>query len=315
MAVPTPWPVGPVNAYLIEDDPLTLVDTGPVDPDALATLEAALAARGRRVEDLGRIIVSHQHVDHWGMAHDLRERSGAELCALAGFDRWLADYPGSMAVEDDYAHDLLERHGGSAASGARVFRGDLDYAASATVDRTLEHGDVLEFADRRLRVLHRPGHSPSDTVFHDEEREILLGADHVLAWPSVPILTPPLEGALAAGERPRAFAEYRRSLRATEAMDLDLILPGHGAAVREHRTVIGDRLRRYARMTERVADIVAAAAPRTALEIAEAVRGGVRAGTEFFVLCDVLGHLDDLLDAGAVAEAHGDDGVTRFAAV
>src|ERR1700691_3494430 len=54
--LPTPWPVGPVHAYLIDDEPLTLFDSGPLYDPAFAALDAGLAARGHRVEDLERIV-------------------------------------------------------------------------------------------------------------------------------------------------------------------------------------------------------------------------------------------------------------------
>ena len=60
LPIPTPFRVGRVNTYLIEDDPLTLVDSGPNSGTALDTLERALAEHGRRVEDLGLIVISHQ---------------------------------------------------------------------------------------------------------------------------------------------------------------------------------------------------------------------------------------------------------------
>ena len=311
IAVPTPWPVGPVNVYLIEDDPLTLVDTGPAYPPAIAALEAALAAGGRRVEDLERIVVTHQHIDHWGLAAHLAERSGAEVCALEGLDRWLADYPASLVAEDGFADDLLREHGGGAAVG-RLHRQDRDYADGVTVDRTLRHGDVLEFAHRRLRVLHRPGHSRSDTVLHDEQRRILLGADHVLSKRSVAILSPPLDNRAAPERgRPRALAQYMTSLRTTAAMDLQVVLPGHGAPLRDHRAVIADRLGGYARARAGVAAAIGDV-PRTAVEVAESLRGPIRRDAMFFALCDVLGHLDALLDDGAIEETRDADGLTRF---
>ena len=63
LAVPTPFRVGKVNTYLIEDDPLTLLDSGPNSGTALDALEQALAQRGHRVEDLELIVISHQHMD------------------------------------------------------------------------------------------------------------------------------------------------------------------------------------------------------------------------------------------------------------
>jgi glyoxylase-like metal-dependent hydrolase (beta-lactamase superfamily II) len=312
LSIPTPWAVGPVNVYLIEDDPLTLVDTGPVDAASIEALECELRAHGHRVEDLERVVVTHQHVDHWGLARMLVDRSGAELCALAGFAAWLARFPSSLHDEGAFAAALLRRHGGPGTADAAAYRADVGYAATTFVDRALAEGDILEFADRRLRVLHRPGHSPSDTVLHDEQRGILFGADHVLAWPSTAILSPALDGAPLNSRRPRALHDYRASLRATQRLDVEVILPGHGDPVRNHRDVIAKRLDRYDRLTADVHRLLTPD-PRTAVEIARALRGPVDDSAIFFVLCDVLGHLDELVDAGAAVE-HGDpDGRSRFA--
>jgi glyoxylase-like metal-dependent hydrolase (beta-lactamase superfamily II) len=314
IVLPTPWPVGPVNVYLIDDEPLTLFDTGQLDAPALAALEAGLAACGRRVEDLERIVLSHQHIDHWGMAGRLAERSGAEVCALREFSSWLVDYPESLELEDRFAEQLLERHGiGLDAPAAGVYRGHADFGASLPVIAPLRDGEVMEFSRRRLRVLHRPGHSPSDTVLYDERRRLMIGADHVMARPSVPILSPPLvRDGERGGERPRALADYRSSLLATATLDVDLILPGHGNLVRSPHGVIAERLRRYDAMTERIR-LAVEPEPRPAIEIASSARGRVVDATAFFVLCDTLGYLDELLDAGGVVESD-EDGVAMFAA-
>jgi glyoxylase-like metal-dependent hydrolase (beta-lactamase superfamily II) len=309
----TPWEVGRVNVFLIEDDPLTLLDTGPLLPAAEAELERALAALGRRVTDLKRIIISHQHLDHWGLGQTLVERSGAELCALDELVGWVAAYPERLAAEDRWAEALLLRHGvDRVPEPLDVISGGWDYATPAFVTRPLHDGQLLEFAGRRLRVHHRPGHSPSDTVFHDEERGHLFGADHVLAQPSTAILSPPLDGAPTEA-RPQRLSAYRRSLRATASMGLDLVLPGHGPPVRDPGAVIEKRLRRYNRITEQVRSAVGRQ-PRTALEIADKTRGPFHERNAYYVISDVLGHLDELIAEGAVVEAQDTRGVSRFAA-
>jgi glyoxylase-like metal-dependent hydrolase (beta-lactamase superfamily II) len=149
-------------------------------------------------------------------------------------------------------------------------------------------------------------------VFLDETRRLMLGADHLMAKRSVAIMAPPLDGG-AVAQRPRALADYRASLGATEALEVELVLPGHGEPVRDPHGTIAKRLRGYERMTARVGEAVDAR-PRTAIEIARRVRGGaVTDASAFFLLCDALGHLDDLLDAGAVTEIN-EGGLTRFAA-
>ena len=84
LAIPTPFQVGRVNAYLIEDDPLTLIDSGPNSGKALDELEQALAARGHSIEDIELLVITHQHIDHFGLASILARRSGAEVAALEG---------------------------------------------------------------------------------------------------------------------------------------------------------------------------------------------------------------------------------------
>src|SRR3970040_224111 len=90
--IPTPFPVGPVNVYLAEGNPLTLIDTGPKDDVALATLEAGLAQHDRRVEDLRQIVLTHHHADHIKLIAQLAARSDAEALTHPYNLPWLADY-------------------------------------------------------------------------------------------------------------------------------------------------------------------------------------------------------------------------------
>src|ERR1700721_1471422 len=83
LPIPTPFLVGRVNCYLIDDEPLTLIDTGPNSGKSLDELEQALAAHGRTVEELELIVLTHQHMDHVGLLEILSRRSGAEVAAFA----------------------------------------------------------------------------------------------------------------------------------------------------------------------------------------------------------------------------------------
>lgn len=311
IVIPTPYAVGPVNVYLIEDDPLTLFDTGPSYAPAVAALEDALAERRHRIDDLKRIVVSHEHPDHWGAAARLVQRSGAELYAFAGLSRWLADYPASVLRDDRYAEDLMAAHGlaRSPRSPGAFSGGELD-ARRAVVTRPLRDGDTLEFARRRLRVLHRPGHSRAEVVLYDDDGAVMLGADHVLARPSIALLSTPLDGSAMAW-RPRALAEYLTSLRQTRAMEVAVILPGHGDPVREPGRVIGERLGQYRSRIERLRSVVGTE-PHSAIELARRTRGEFDESVAFFALCETLGYLDELLDAGAVVETEI-GGQVRFA--
>jgi glyoxylase-like metal-dependent hydrolase (beta-lactamase superfamily II) len=304
-----------VNTYLIEDDPLTLIDSGPNSGKALDELERALRDRGHRIEDLRLIVVSHQHIDHEGLVDILARRSGAEVAALAPLADWLASYRDQMDADDEFAERLMRRHGIARDVGhalravSAAFRG---WGAPATVTRRLGEGDEIRLRDRALRVHHRPGHSPTDTVFHDAERRLLIGADHLIKHiSSNPLITRPADGA----ERPKALVTYLRSLRKTRAMEgVDLVLTGHGEPVTDHVALIDDRFRLHDKRAARIHDEIRRAGPLTAHRIAQALWGNVALTQAFLTLSEVLGHVDLLLDAGAVVEEPGEDGVVRFRA-
>ncbi len=220
LAIPTPFLVGRVNCYLIEDEPLTLIDTGPNSGKSLDELERALAAHGHAVEDLELIVLTHQHMDHLGLLEILARRSGAEVAAFHLLAPYLADFGRSASADDEFAQGLMRRHGippelatvlGAVGAAFRAF------GSSGQVSRALREGDRVKLRDRELLVLHRPGHSPSDTVFWDEERRLLIGGDHLLAHISSNALaTRPLkEGA----EAPKPLLTYMDSMRATRELD------------------------------------------------------------------------------------------------
>jgi len=321
LAVPTPFQVGLVNTYLIEDDPLTLLDSGPNSGTALDALEQLLAARGHRVEDLELIVISHQHMDHLGLVSILARRSGAQVAALDVLAPWAARYDDGMESDDAFANSVMTEHGipeDIRLALLAVSQSYRNWGASATVTRPLAAGSDLQLRDRTLRVLHRPGHSPSDTIFHDAARGIVLGADHLIGHiSSNPLISRPLEAPLDGGsppERPHALVTYLASLRATRAMaDVDIILPGHGEPVTDHVALIDERFRMHDRRAEKIHALFSER-PRTAYEIAQALWGNVAVTQAYLTLSEVLGHADLLVADGRVVEQR-EDGVVRFAAV
>jgi glyoxylase-like metal-dependent hydrolase (beta-lactamase superfamily II) len=316
LAVPTPFAVGRVNCYLIEDDPLTLIDTGPNSGKSLDELERALAAHGRTIEDLELIVLTHQHMDHIGLLEILARRSGAEVAALSILAPYLADFRGNVIADDEFAHAVMRRHGipddlatvlGAVGVAFRAFgsRGD--------VTRELHDGGELRLRDRTLRIFHRPGHSPSDTIFWDEQRRTLIAGDHLLAHiSSNPLVSRPLDGD-PDGHRPRALISYIDSLLATRELPAQLVLTGHGDPVSDHAALIDERLRLHSRRAEKILRMLDAA-PLTAYEIALRIWGNVAVTQAYLTLSEVLGHLDLLVRDGRARELESGE-VVRFEAV
>ena len=194
-------------------------------------------------------------------------------------------------------------------SVSRSFRG---WGAHAEVTRPLRDGEMLELRDRSLEVQHRPGHSPSDTVFWDADRRILIAADHLIAHiSSNPLPQPPARrlGRAAAG----AGRATSSRCGATRELPAEIVLPGHGDPITDHVALIDERLALH-RAARREALGLIAEQPRTAYELAQALWGNVAVTQAFLTLSEVVGHVDLLVDAGRVARGRRRDGVVRFEA-
>jgi glyoxylase-like metal-dependent hydrolase (beta-lactamase superfamily II) len=316
LAIPTPFAVGRVNCYLIDDDPLTLVDTGPNSGKALDELDVALREHGRRIDDLERIVITHQHLDHMGLVGILARRSQAEVVTLDLLAPVIEEFGAYAERDDELAESLMLRHGIprdvviALRSMSRAFRA---WGGSASVDRRLADGDPLEFAGRTLQALHRPGHSPSDTVFWDAERQELIGGDHLIGHiSSNPLIARPLGG--KSGEpgagRPRALMTYMRSLRETRAMPIATVLPGHGEPVTDHVKLIDERFALHERRAAKIAGLIAEK-PMSAYEIAQSLWGNVAVTQAYLTLSEVLGHVDLLVDRDEIRETEI-GGVIRY---
>jgi len=313
LQIPTPFAVGRVNCYLIEDDPLTLVDTGPNSGKSLDELEHQLADLGRSIADIELVVLTHQHIDHLGLVEIIADRSGADVAAIDVVVPFVENFGDDIEADDKFAASLMLSHGipedvvVALRSVSRSFRA---WGAKAKVTRPLHDGEQLKLRDRSLEVQHRPGHSPSDTVFWDADREILICADHLIAHiSSNPLISRPLDGS---DERPHALMIYIESLRKTRELPARILLPGHGEPITDHRALIDERFALHRKRSEKIHGLISER-PRTAYEIAQELWGNVAVTQAFLTLSEVLGHMD-LLAADGRAREVMDGELIRFEA-
>ena len=298
-----------MNAWLLPGDPVTLIDTGARDESSLSALEQGLQREGLRVEDIELLLATHHHLDHVGLVATIQRRSGASVAVLDRVADYGARYPAEIEEDRRFARALMTHHGVPdhvIAETEEFWSYIRATTESFQADVRLADGDRVRAGGRSLRVIARPGHSTTDTLLVDDRDGIAFVGDHLLARISsnTEICAPDR----APDGRARSRLRYLENLERTQAMPLTRLLTGHGDPVTDHRRLVTVRLRDHRRRCERILAILGDG-PRTAFEIA----GGLwpeRTVMQqpLLVVWEVIGNLELLLAAGAVAERVGDAG-------
>jgi glyoxylase-like metal-dependent hydrolase (beta-lactamase superfamily II) len=242
LTIPTPFYVGTVNVYLIKEDPLTLIDVGPKTKEAAEVLRKKLGQQGVQIADIRRIVLTHAHEDHCGLAKSVRdEAKDAEILV----HQWETGHLFGRLAREEH-RKLLMRSG----VPAKVFD-DMQslYSEISLLTDSLEDGEFnflhdeaeLEFAGGTLRVLHTPGHTPGSCSFVREANRTLICGDCVLKriTPN-PIVSPdPIDPE----RRFRSLAEYLVSLAKLRSYAPTLAYGGHGEPVDDFEEIFNRYVR------------------------------------------------------------------------
>jgi len=189
--IPTPFPVGSVNCYLIEGSPLTLIDTGPKTPKSLATVKKELQNMSYEMSDIEQILLTHNHIDHIGLAAQfVRERvrihGNPTLVWIHHRDaKALVDY-GKHA--ENYVESFVEIIALSGVPKNETLKLDpkrlIEYYMSMreSVPTTQSFNDNASFKTGigEVSAIWVPGHSSGSTCFVCDEQQVIFSGDHVL---------------------------------------------------------------------------------------------------------------------------------------
>lgn len=245
ISLPTPFPVGQVNAFLVKDEIPLLIDAGCQAPHAYERLVSRLRENGLRVSDIGRVLLTHGHLDHVGLLAHIVKESGAETYAHPYVVRQYHSYKEGIEENERYLAGVMRRFGAPEEGIQRLREARSGYASLAEqVDITHAVRDGESVAGFTVYCV--PGHSAADVLYYDPRRRIVFSGDHLLRNISPnPLIRKPREGET----RPNSLVQYQQSLRRTYDLDVDLCYPGHGEPFSNHRRVIDALLERHERRT------------------------------------------------------------------
>ncbi len=292
ISIPTPFYVGDVNIYLIKEDPITLIDVGPKTDTAAKALREKLARNGVQFSDIRRIVLTHAHEDHCGLAKRVRDE--AKDAQILVHDWETGHLFGRLAQENNKR--LLLRSGvpNAVFEQMRALYGEISLLTDSLEDggfNLLEDEMELEFAGGSLKVLHTPGHTPGSCSFVREANRTLICGDCVLKriTPN-PIVSPdPIDP----NKRFPSLAEYLVSLAKLRSYSPTLAYGGHGESVTDFDEIFNRYVRAIDERQRRVISIVLNRGS-TAFEIAQVLfsRSFDTDVHRFLAISEAIAHLD-----------------------
>jgi len=315
--LPLPFALNIVNCYLLRDgDGWTVVDTGLNTPPARAAWKAAFDHLRIRPGDLRRILLTHVHPDHYGMAGWLQALvadAPPPPVYTSAREAELADIlwnPGRLQADTVFEQFLVTsgmtpEMAGTVAHGVQS-TGVLTLPHPATI-HTLAAGDTLMIGERCFTLLAAPGHSDGQLMFYDAADQLMLSGDHILMK-----ITPNI--GLWPDTEPDPLGRFMRSLRDLAGCDVRLALPGHKALVTDWRGRIEELLAHHEARLRHTLEATAGGATvyETSLQVFESGRFSPHEWR--FAIVETLAHLDYLRREGKVTQDE-ETAVLRFRAV
>jgi glyoxylase-like metal-dependent hydrolase (beta-lactamase superfamily II) len=307
-----PFALDHINLWLLDDGPTwTAVDTGFALPETKAAWQQIFAAElgGRRI---GRVIVTHFHPDHIGMAGWLTEHWQAPLWITE--KEWLHARMMSRDGDDDTAQlrrDFAHRAGLDAEAAVIFAERQGNYRRGVPSVPPAYHrigeGTAIEIGGREWRVIIGEGHAPEHACLYCEESATLIAGDQILPKISPNISVQAHE---PDGDPLSRYLASLEKLRGALPHDI-LVLPSHNLPFRGvHRRIDELAAHHHARCAEALA---ACERPLSAAELMPVLfRRRLDRHQMGFALGEALAHLHYLVGHDEIERATDDNGVDRF---
>jgi glyoxylase-like metal-dependent hydrolase (beta-lactamase superfamily II) len=293
IVLPTPFPVGDVNVYVVMGERLTLVDVGPNTEQAFVTLQNQLAQLGLKLQDIEQVILTHDHPDHAGLLEHFSPE--LEVYGHANNERWLHRTEEFYNEYESFYRQLFVESGIPAKYYEPLVVGMkqmLLYSCDRSLTGTLSEGEV-PIGLSEWSVIETPGHAQSQIGLIRKKDGVFIGGDLLLEHISAnPLLEPPLPGEK---ERPKPQLQVNHSLQKLLTLPIHLVYTGHGEEVMDVSSLVEKRLSHQVLRAEQVKEWLEHE-PMTAFEICQRLFPSVYKRQLGLTISESIAQVDYLLD-------------------
>lgn len=299
--LPTPFPqVSTVNVYLFEGRNATLLDTGVSTPESWTTFKKKLSELGYAPKDIKTILLTHGHVDHYGLAQKIVEESGAEVFINPRDAGKVA--PNRMqAIEEGFPvynqyfkkigvpDEMIEMM-------HQISQGFVFVAQQIECAQPVVEGQRFIAGDIELTALEFPGHTPGMVCYYSERHKMFFSGDHLLRSISP---NPLLELDKNTGKKFKSLVEYINSLHKLARFDIKFVLPGHFTFIDDVDGLI-KRLKRFYRMRQNRMLEIMNSKRLTPYELMQKLFPRLIPGDVFLGISEVIANLEVMEEKGLV---------------
>ena len=297
LTIPTPYLVGDVNLYLVEDEKLTLIDTGAPTDEALNALENGLRALGYEIRDVSEIIVTHFHPDHFGLAGFLAQKTGATI-RMHPLDYYF------LEEKEEDAQAIANSWGLPRSLLNKVIKHQYHippkYLVKDFVLKPLAGGEIIKTGEFAFKVFHTPGHSLGHVALYEQNKKYFISGDFLIKN----IFPNPLIYQVE-GQRIKTLPLFLKSLANVSELSVEMVFPAHQELFQDFSVVIRKIKKHYLQKAVEIYETLKRIKKGSLFEIALMVYPEEIKTQTYLVLSKVLGCLDLLVNSGLLIEDKG----------